>query len=110
MSYKIFQIGEYIRQNLQSPPTREFLCEKFTITEYSLRTGFKKTFGQNVGEYSRRERMKSAAKLLTCTENSVSIIAECVGFRNASRFAEAFRNEFGMNPHEYRKSNATDSL
>ena len=104
MNNKICQIGEYIRENLKNPPTEDFLCDEFTITEYSLRKGFKQIFGLNLGEYGRKQRMQSAADLLADTENPISLIAECVGFRNASRFAEAFRNEFGMNPFQYRKT------
>lgn len=103
MNKKIFQISKYIRENLQDPPTEEFICDEFRISEYSLRKGFKQLFGQNLGEYGRKQRLKSAAELLVATENSISIVAECVGFRNASRFAEAFRNEFGMNPFQFRK-------
>ena len=103
MSQKIFQISQYIRDNLRHPPTKELLCEKFTISDYALRKGFKQIFGLNIGEYSRKQRMKTAAKLLTRTENSISIVAECVGFRNSSRFAEAFRNQYGVNPFQFRQ-------
>jgi AraC-like DNA-binding protein len=103
VSYKIFEISEYIRGNLQNLPTKELLCDKFTITDYALRKGFKQNFGLNIGEYCRKQRMKSAAKLLSDTENSISIVAECVGFRNPSRFAEAFRNQYGVNPFQFRQ-------
>ena len=94
MCFKFLLIGEFIRENLFDPPSQEDLCEKFEVSEYGLRKGFKKTHGMNLGEYLRCQRMKAAARLLISTENSVSIVAECVGFRNSSRFAEAFRKEY----------------
>jgi AraC-like DNA-binding protein len=103
MSKKIIQISKYISENLSNPPTKELLCEKFTISDYALRKGFKQVFGLNIGEYGRKERIRISAKLLTRTEDSISIIAEWVGFRNASRFAEAFRNQYGLNPLQFRK-------
>ena len=104
MCFKFLLIGEFIRENLFDPPTQEDLCQKFEVPEYGLRKGFKKTHGMNLGEYLRCQRMKTAARLLLSTENSVSIVAECVGFRNSSRFAEAFRKEYGVNPLHYRKA------
>lgn len=104
MDQKIFQISQYIRNNLNNPPTKELLCEKFSISDYALRKGFKKLFSLNIGEYGRRERMKTAANLLCRTENSISVIGESVGFRNSSRFAESFRNQYGVNPFEFRQT------
>ena len=103
MNKKIFQISKYIRENLQDPPTEEFICDEFRISECSLRKGFKQLFGQNLGGYGRKQRLKSAAELRVAKENSISIVAESVGFGNASRFAEALRNEFGMIPFRFRK-------
>ena len=102
MSYKIFKIGEYIRRNLHNPPTKEMICEKFSITDYSLRKGFKEKFGLNFGEYTRNQNIKTAARLLNNSDHLISTISECVGFRNHSRFAEAFRNQYGLNPKLFR--------
>ena len=104
MSYKIFQIAEFVRKNLQNPPTKEYLCGYFSITDYSLRKGFKQNFGMNVGEYIRTQRIKSAAKLLAGSDNLITSIATFVGFQNASKFAETFRRYYGVNPSDYRNS------
>lgn len=102
MSFKIFKIGEYIRKNLHDPPTKEMICDKFSITDYSLRKGFKENFGLNVGEYTRNQKIKTAARLLNNSDHLISTIAECVGFRNQSRFAEAFKDHYGLNPKLFR--------
>ena len=67
MSYKIFTIGEYIRTNLQNPPTKEMVCEKFDISDYYLRKEFKKVFGLNFGdlELFLHEIVERLMKLLT---------------------------------------------
>ena len=102
MSYKIFKIGEYIRMNLNNPPTKEMICEKFSITDYSLRKGFKEIFGLSFGDYTRNQKVKTAARLLNNSEHLISTISECVGFRNQSRFAEAFKSQYGLNPKTFR--------
>ena len=40
--------------------------------------------------------------MLINTDYTISTIGENVGFRNASRFAEAFRNQYGLNPFTFR--------
>ena len=103
MNQKIFQISKYLSDNLKNPPTKELLCEKFSISDYALRKGFKKLFRLNIGEYGRREKLKTAVNLLCRTENSISLVGESVGFRNPSRFAEAFRNQYVVNPFQFKK-------
>ena len=104
MRYKIFSIGEYLRMNLQNPPTKEMVCEKFSITDYSLRKEFKKIFGLNFGEYIRQQKVKTGARLLLSSDLQVSTISECVGFSNQSKFAVAFRNKYGISPNSFRQS------
>ena len=80
MSYKIFKIGEYIRMNLNNPPTKEMICEKFSITDYSLRKGFKEIFGLSFGDYTRNQKVKTAARLLNNSEHLISTILNVLDF------------------------------
>jgi AraC-like DNA-binding protein len=102
MNEKIYLIRDYILRNPHNPPTNKLLCEKFTISDYALRKGFKRIFNNNIGEYGRKFRIREAAKLLINTDYTISTIGEYVGFSNASRFAEAFRNQYGLNPFSFR--------
>lgn len=49
-------------------------------------------------------RVDHAARLLTSTNDSISLIAEMSGFANRTTFNEQFRNRFKMTPSEYRKA------
>ena len=49
-------------------------------------------------------RVDHAARLLTDTNDSISIIAELSGFANRTTFNEQFRNRYKMTPSEYRKA------
>ena len=104
MSFDFLLVGELIRQNLSVPPTRLDMCEQFGLTEYQLLQGFKRTHGTTLGRYLRRQRMHKAAKSLLDSNETVSSIAGNVGFSNPSRFAEAFRCEYGVNPLQFRKT------
>jgi len=104
VNFKFLQIGELIRENLSAPLTQGDICDRFGLTEYKLRQGFKRTHGTTIGRYLRKQRMQKAARLLSTSDDMISNIAEGVGFRNSSRFAEAFKTEYGVNPFEFRKA------
>ena len=104
MNFKYLLVGEVLRDNLTTPPTQEDSCEHFNLTQYKLRQGFKRTHGITIGRYLRKQRMQKAARLLSTSDDMISMIAEGVGFRNSSRFAEAFKTQYGVNPFEFRKA------
>ena len=91
--------------DLANPPTQADLCEEVGLSEYRLRKGFREVFEASIGAYLRKKRMERAAEILRSEDWGISAIADEVGFLNASRFAEAFRNEFGVNPSDYREGN-----
>ena len=47
--------------------------------------------------------MNRAAELLDSTQQSVSEIAELVGYTNQSKFASVFKKQFHVTPLEYRR-------
>lgn len=49
-------------------------------------------------------RVDHAARLLTETDDSISLIAELSGFANRTSFNERFRERYKMTPSEYRKA------
>ena len=51
----------------------------------------------------REYRMKRARELLVHSDQSVAQIAQTVGYENQSKFTQAFKEETGMLPREYRK-------
>ena len=49
-------------------------------------------------------RVDHAARLLTNTDDSISLIAELSGFANRTSFNERFRERYKMTPSEYRRA------
>ena len=86
----------------QHHPARE-LAETFSVSETSLKNYFSGVFGQNISVYLRNIRMNRAAELLDSTQQSVSEIAELVGYTNQSKFASVFKKQFHVTPLEYRR-------
>ncbi|WXA89777.1 helix-turn-helix transcriptional regulator [Pendulispora rubella] len=71
------------------------------------RSTFASTFRKVVGEtplaYVAAWRMRSAARLLQSTEESIKAIASTVGYASDEAFPRAFRSWAGMAPGAFRE-------
>lgn len=83
---------------------REFAALS-SVSESSIKNYFTGVFGQSISQYTTRQRMLHAAKLLAETRLSLIEVACRAGYANQSKFAAAFRREFGCTPLEYRRKN-----
>ena len=54
--------------------------------------------------------MRKASELLTGSRLSVSEVTEQVGYINQSKFAAAFKKQFGISPLEYRRRKHLERL
>ena len=62
---------------------------------------FKKMTGKTITGYLEEYRTNKSFSLVQSGQYSMTQITEMVGFSNPSRFASAFRKQFGCNPGEY---------
>lgn len=96
-----------IRAFMTSSPERHFTMEElsaeYDISVSALKQCFKGVYGTAIYTYMRNYRIDLAASLLTQTDYPITVIAGKVGYANASKFSEAFKNVKGKTPLEYRK-------
>lgn len=88
---------------MDAPPSLPELARLVGLNEVKLKTGFRALFGNSVFAYLRTERLTEARRLLQRGRASVSEVALRVGYDNPSKFAAAFRKQFGMPPSALRK-------
>lgn len=98
------QIHSLLTGNLTARYTIDELATQFHLSATTLKTEFKRVFGQPIAAYMKEYRMKEAARLLRQTDLSVGEIAAQVGYENGSKFTQAFRTVYGILPKDYRKS------
>ncbi len=67
-----------------------------------------KHIGASMYKFIRSRKMELAAQKLAQEELSVMEIAGMVGYENCSKFAAAFRGEFGVSPSGYRRQHRKD--
>ncbi len=79
------------------------IAKQFGVSETSLKNYFRGVYGKNVSDYLRDLRMSVAEKLLAETKLPISEIASQIGYTKQGKFAEVFRQQFQMNPLEYRR-------
>ena len=86
------------------------IAQQFGVSETSLKNYFRGVYGKNVSDYLRDLRMSIAEKLLAETKLPISEIALQIGYTKQGKFAEVFRQQFQMNPLEYRRSKKLSEL
>ena len=65
---------------------------------------FKNDTGIGPGAYVTKLRIDEARRLLTVSGNSLSSIAEALGFSSQSHFQNVFKKETGETPMQYRNN------
>ncbi|MEP7129350.1 MAG: AraC family transcriptional regulator, partial [Chitinophagales bacterium] len=101
---KLFEARKIILNNLNSPPTIPALALQTGINQSYLKKGFKELFGSTVYDFVQEQRMLKAKLLLTTTDNSVSQIANEIGFSSAGNFSAAFKKLTGVFPSELQRN------
>nr|QGT51167.1 hypothetical protein Firmicute1046_2430 [uncultured Firmicutes bacterium] len=99
----IREIHNLLIQNLDKRFTIEELSKKYLINTSSLKSTFKAVYGLPISAYVKEYRIKKAMELLQNTTDSISEIANVVGYKTQSKFTQAFKDTTNILPTEYRK-------
>ncbi|MDR3136167.1 MAG: AraC family transcriptional regulator [Coriobacteriales bacterium] len=82
------------------------LARRHGISLTLFQNTFKDIYGLTPYLYLKHYKMHQAASRLLAKTESVAQIAQSLGYRNASKFANAFREVLGTTPLEYRAANS----
>jgi AraC-like DNA-binding protein len=98
-------ITQYIRNHLTEDISIDFLAKEACMSKASLYRYFKTKFNTTPNMYIRQERLRFALQLMQ-DDNSCSVgdICQEVGFKNTSYFIKLFREQYGLTPKQYRKT------
>lgn len=97
------RIREYMLAHMNVHITLKELEKHFHMSGSHLKKTFKRVYGVTIADYTRVQKMESAAYMLEHTDKSILEIANAHGYYNGSKFANVFRAVKGCNPNEYRK-------
>ncbi len=97
------EVKIYIESRRRRIPRKELEQDLHYNADYLNRT-FRNHYGFTIGEYQRQICMTEAGSLLLRTNNSVSLIAEQLGYLNRTQFYRLFNEHYNMTPHQYRNA------
>jgi AraC-like DNA-binding protein len=100
---RIKEIKDYLLADFKNPPTIKQLCEKFSISEYHLKEGFKELYGTTVYGYLLDKKLEYALHKLEENQQMVKDISFEIGYENPSHFISAFKKKYGLTPKQYIK-------
>jgi len=92
----------YLNCNLHTQPSVAEIARFSNVSEASLKRIFDKYAGISVHKYLLKLKIKVAMELLQDGE-SVSVVAERLGFNSQSYFSKAFKRETGNNPSQIKE-------
>jgi AraC-like DNA-binding protein len=102
---KLLQIRQYIIENTNIHEcSLGNLCQKFHISEITLRLNFKKRFDMTISQYVQEQCMKRAKVMLYFDDDSIAGIADELGYDNLSNFKKAFKKYYKCSPIQMRNS------
>ena len=97
-------IRRYIQENFADRELGiELLCRKFGYSPSYLSHLYKVEQGENLVDEITRIRVQTAKRLLSSTNDTVTAIAEQVGYNSAWTLTRAFRRQDGISPTQYRR-------
>lgn len=103
---EIERATHYFNENYNKPINiDEYAASRHISTCWFIRS-FKQILKVTPMQYILSLRMANAQSLLETTEDSISEIAEAVGYDNPLYFSRIFRKNIGVSPSEYRKRSA----
>lgn len=87
-------------RRLEDPPRLAALARDAGFSETKLKVAFRERFGSPIFSWLRRARLNEARRLLVARAGNVTEVATRVGYQNPSKFAAAFRRQFGVSPSD----------
>jgi AraC-like DNA-binding protein len=105
-SYVINEVKELLVKSRDTPVTLAQIAWHVQWSEEHLARAFKKETGITVMDYLRAIRIDSAKLQLLSSSQTVSLIADGLGFSSIGSFCRAFKAVVGQTPSQYRENHA----
>ncbi len=100
-AYSLSMVEEHLCMNYKTEfPGIEKLSRVSAMSPTSLKTKFKKYYGETLFGYYQKNKMEHARKLLD-GKTPVKVVATEIGYSNPSHFTLAFKKEYGFSPWHY---------
>lgn len=106
---KVDEVARYIVTHCTENLSLDYLADRFYINKFYLSRIFKEVTSFTINEYQNVNRIKKAHLLLLETDDSITSIAEQLGYENITYFERVFKKYRGMTPLKYRNYYRTEA-
>lgn len=101
-SPKISKVIQYIESNLSDHITLKMLAQQVDLAPSYLSRIFNHEIHKSISQFILELRLKKGHDLILRTKMSISEIAQNVGFKEQSYFAQCFKKHYGITPLKFR--------
>ena len=95
---------ELFADNLEHPVSIRDIATEIGVSPRQLERSFKSAKGQSPALYYRTLRMNAARQLVMYSRDSITSIANSVGYATSSTLSQHYRESFGVTPQEERRN------
>lgn len=96
----IERVHNYLISNLDKHVTIQTLSKMFLLNPTTLKQKFKACYGHSIAFHVHSHRMEKSLELIKQGNTSLGQVAKEVGYLSQSKFTQAFKKHFGLNPKD----------
>jgi AraC-like DNA-binding protein len=100
---QIKKIPGILMERIDRPPSIPELAHELSLSATTMKSGFKKIFGEPIYAHHRNLCLERGAMMLLDTNKSILQVAIDAGYSNGENFSNAFKKRYGVSPSQYRR-------
>ena len=101
---RLGEVAAWLSSNLSDDLSVETLAQRAFLSPRHFSRRFKQAFLTTPADFVEKARLDEARRRLAAAGNSLSQVADSVGFGSTDAFRRAFTRRFGVTPGAYRRS------
>jgi AraC-like DNA-binding protein len=101
---QVKKIPGILMERIDDPPSIPELARELSLNATTMKSGFKKIFGEPIYARHRNLCLERGAMMLRDTRKSILQIALDAGYSNGENFCNAFKKRYGVPPGQYRRN------
>lgn len=94
---------QWVRMNSQKPKLSDYISDTTHRDYSSLSKLFTQVKGVTIEHFAIQHRVEYAKELLSYSQQSISEIADILGYSSPAHLASQFKQQTGMSPKEFRE-------
>ena len=95
---------ELVEEEFSDPLTVQDIARRSGVHPVHLSREFHRRFGESLGEYTNKVRVRHACALMMGDNEPLAMVAAATGFTDQSHLCRVFKSLLGCTPSEFRRS------